>query len=166
MLTPDEIAAEPAGPELDAFVAYHLFGWRWFRSKLPEVAWCILQPPDSDGWKRAPWGRDAFAEVPITTVEEWRSLDRATDWNQCGWYCPDGRMPPQKRGVPKFSTDIAAAWSVVERFTPYVMVDARGDGRGKKWSCSVWVGGPELIGNGKTMPLAVCRAALLSVAGA
>jgi hypothetical protein len=91
----------------------------------------------------------------------------------CGWpVVPEGgsgcwasncslRPSPIIRAdaVPEYSSDIAQAWKVVERFRPYVKVDARGVG-GEPWVCSIWVGGPEIEGRGDTAPLAICRAAL------
>ena len=64
----------------------------------------------------------------------------------------------------RYSTDIAAAWQVVEKFRPYIKVDARGLGD-EEWVCSVWVGGPEIQGRGTTAPRAICRAALAAVRG-
>jgi hypothetical protein len=66
-----------------------------------------------------------------------------------------------------YSTDIAAAWEVVEKMRadgnePDVWVDGDGD-----WRCSVFVGEPpkEFSWYAPTAPLAICRAALLAVNG-
>lgn len=57
---------------------------------------------------------------------------------------------------PSFSTDIAAAWNVVERLKDrYFLLQYYGDG----WDCQI--GGTSRTGN--TVPLAICLAALKAV---
>lgn len=60
--------------------------------------------------------------------------------------------------LPNYSTDIAAAWQVVERFESHcTMNNVHGI-----WECYL----PDFaIGKDKTAPLAICRAALLAVMG-
>lgn len=95
------------------------------------------------------------------------------------WYGKDGDPRPMRLlPSPKFSTDIAAAWLVVEKLI------ARGDeftleriSLDKVWRAKVypftkdkgWAGGGyftssnDVAVNAKTAPLAICRAALLAV---
>lgn len=67
----------------------------------------------------------------------------------------------------RYSTDIAAAWEVVEKCVPYVKVDARGlstEAGHFRWVCQIWNGSSkEILGLAQTAPLAICRAALKAV---
>lgn len=76
--------------------------------------------------------------------------------------------------IPAFSTDIAAAWQVVERLMdgnlgcyldseflpcPKLVYDRRGF-----WACSLcWTHCYAVAAEGETAPLAICRCALLCV---
>ena len=73
------------------------------------------------------------------------------EWLVDDWYDPDAN-----REVPRYSTDIAAAWEVVgwlrERFGQFQLV------AGVEWHC--WAEHMDPWGSGDTAPLAICRAAL------
>lgn len=58
--------------------------------------------------------------------------------------------------VPEYSTEIAAAWQVIEKFENHCMLNnVHGI-----WECYF----PDNVkGEGETAPLAICRAALLSL---
>lgn len=66
--------------------------------------------------------------------------------------------------LPAYSTDIAAAWEVVEKLRAEWMIRVgTADLLGTPWKCVMWqrymtTGGP--FGEADTAPLAICRAAL------
>lgn len=70
-------------------------------------------------------------------------------------------------GIPRYSTEVAAAWEVVEKFAegatrrdvyPTIWWDKVGD----YWSCEL---GGKYLGTGNTAPLAICLAALKAMDG-
>lgn len=77
--------------------------------------------------------------------------------------------PNRVRDVPPYSTDIAAAWEVVEWLShnaEEVAVGHTNDG----WDCDIWFfqqleNNHAIHGTSETAPLAICRAALLAVMG-
>lgn len=73
--------------------------------------------------------------------------------------------------VPKYSTDIAAAWMVVERLNSKnislkldndpVNADEGSNSRGREWIAQFWnYGGVSQYGQSETAPHAICLAAL------
>lgn len=76
----------------------------------------------------------------------------------------DGRWP----WPPPYSTDVAAAWSVVEKLTDnqdgYCFDLYRGTfpDQPPEWVCATLRGRGMVVACGQTAPLAVCRAALLA----
>lgn len=60
--------------------------------------------------------------------------------------------------VPRYSTEIAAAWEVVERFLPMQLEFTIG-----KWECWSYAGEKLCSAEAGTAPLAICLAALKSV---
>lgn len=65
-------------------------------------------------------------------------------------------------GIPRYSTDIAAAWEVVKRLKNYnFYIRLFYDGR---YGCS-FTEPPRIIAWGNTAPLAICRAALKALKG-
>ena len=135
-MTRDEMLAMKAGRELDALVAEKVMGWR-----------------STKGWEDC-WATGAGP-----------------------YYWPgDGRMPV---GHAAFSTDIAPAWKVMEKmvengYCPAILSDDNGH-----WALSLdgWQNVPdgdepqditttflvEAALWADTVPLAICRAALLAV---
>ena len=125
------------------------------------------------GW--TPWGRNAWlkprhvpsADFPGTTYDEWDSKGphpglRPPDGSGVHYFCScaenGGRTDPHVE-IPPFSTDIAAAWMVVERMRElgwFFEVSAECD--------SQWVAyfDKERYASeaADTAPLAICRAAL------
>lgn len=114
-----------------------------------------------------------------------RELDAAVAEHVMGWKRGDpkyGDMPWYPPGIgrylgggrlnlPKFSTDIAAAWEVVERLAEFeindieVTVEIRNVAEG--WACWIHSGCEEIAeAREETAPLAICRAALLAMVGA
>lgn len=84
-LTPEQILAEPPGRVLDALVAEHVLGWRWWRSAKTGRR-CIYAPGKNPSWMQTP----ADGTEPL--VWEWDTVVQF---------------------LPDFSTDIAAAWDVL-----------------------------------------------------
>ena len=71
------------------------------------------------------------------------------------WNLPDG---DQRIYTPNFSTDIAAAWRVVEKMrSPDFRLNREGD-----WVCC-FGGTVAFCGDGDTAALAICRAALATL---
>lgn len=117
--TKEQVLAEPAGRQMDAWVSVHVFGQECFQSK-------------------SVFGTDDFY---IFNADA-------------------------SRVVPYYSTDIAAAWQVVEHMgaqsLPSLMQFPEVT---PKWRCGFW-NNSELgvhYTYGETAPLAICRAALLAV---
>jgi hypothetical protein len=133
-ITRDQVLGMAAGRELDSLVAEKVFGWR--RIKGPKF--------DYDGPVES---NDVL--IPPTIIDE----DEAF------------RMMPPKGAIPFFyfvhrgySTDIAAAWEVVEkslkdikRVTLYKMP-------GGTWCCKV----SDISCYDESAPVAICKAALLT----
>jgi len=124
--------AMEAGRELDALVAEKVFGWKWIRFRYelggaqgPEEA-IQVSPDDFPGY-----------------------------FDEDSYMADDGKYPRSyhPRGRPAYSTDIAAAWFVVERM--------RDD---KSWERFVWNLPGALSGIHSMLeqltPIAICRAAL------
>jgi hypothetical protein len=97
-------------------------------------------------------------------------LDDREDETQSRWFVPTGITPSGRVAViAHYSTDISAAWLVVERLRA---TGTRGWDIGldtadhDEWLCQVW-DDPEdnFIGSAtaSTAPLAICRAALAAV---
>lgn len=94
----------------------------------------------------------------LPVYEEGSTDDGLDGWS--GFVCPRCRRPSDMLDEPcakYYSTDIRAAWEVVEKFTSERWVEL-GNSRGG-WECLI--GGD--AGYAKNAPLAICRAALLAV---
>jgi hypothetical protein len=134
-MTRDEIFAEPAGPRLDAWVAEKVMG-------------CL--------------------------VHEEQGLGRIRYCCGCGYKRDRGEYPHgsdgydgsrSERDLPDYSTDIAAAWQVVEKFKQsgsFIQLWCGCSGPDAVWSARIhsW------IVTADTVPLAICQAALLAITGA
>lgn len=95
--------------------------------------------------------------------------------NQDGWRCVTHDRPIGSRGLPSFSTDIAAAWDVLEAmirhgYFPNLEYTHGGwrVGMGLSWQVGgVGTDGKEemvpIRHTAETIPLAICRAALLAM---
>jgi len=139
-VTRDEILNMPAGREMDALVAEKVMGW----SNVEKTTWSNYR---ADG-------------TPFGGGKEWRG----TPPNH------EAEFNPVLYPIKNYSTDIAAAWMVVEKIRPLfwstqVMVWDHSD---KYIVSCVYRGGhdePEKAINSEapTAPLAICRAALLAV---
>lgn len=155
-LTAEMIDAEPAGRRLDAWVAYHLFGWRW-RKHL--------------GWDDPPGVHTLLCDPPFFPNHDWLSdplRGFETGWKRKidgweNWFDLDGY-------VPHFSTTIAAAWTVTDKLPPRWLLAFDGKYHVRKTLCvthhsesgeATYAAMP--IASGETAPLAICCAALKSV---
>lgn len=80
--------------------------------------------------------------------------------------CPTGPRHSSSGGTNYYSTDIAAAWEVVEKVRDLVpaekfSVDWVSNNMTNKWQAGWWGGGvPVLVCGEDTAPLAICRVAL------
>jgi Phage ABA sandwich domain len=93
-----------AGRELDALIAEKLLGWRWFAVGAEKWIRVGLWPPE-DG-RHTRWNLPSSA-VDVTGREQ--EYKRFSEWYRCGSY---GNNPTT--GLPHYSSDIGAAWLVVE----------------------------------------------------
>lgn len=99
--------------KLDAEVAIEVFGWRWM-IHIGRRATAIIPPDNDPMW--ITWN---------CARPEWEPSDakaeRFSDWARMGGYRPhiENGMTwgPWAVGLPPFSTDIAAAWLVVQEIT-------------------------------------------------
>lgn len=145
-----------AGPELDAEVARVVFGWRRMEPKNPTHLRCFA---GKFGWVLMPPGQDHYGQ--------WKPAEPGTppapDWLD---------VLAEEETVPPYSTDIAAAWLVVERLREIglgVLIATERSG----WEVELTTT-PALYERGyrgcfrtdPTMPLVVCRAALVAFAEA
>jgi hypothetical protein len=140
-MTPEEIERMPAGRELDALIAEKVMGFKWRTSK--HSGYRYLFPPGH----RSNLFTDSIGNEPLYG-----------DWDDC---------------VPAYSTDIAAAWQVVEKLCADAhnfSFDSGAFGPGSDWQNKIdkWTvcfddyTTVEVHSYAPTMPLAICRAALLA----
>lgn len=134
------------GPELDALVAVLIFKWTW--AVFPEGRY--LLPPT----------HKYFNAVPRANLGDERFEQYWADQFAQG-YAPM---------VPPFSISIAAAWEVVEKFTPVgiaVHCCRRAEWGDARWRCIIAVSSrmaafpwSEVVASADTAPHAICLAAL------
>lgn len=156
-MTKKEIIIEPTGRRLDALVAYHILGWKWLEDNRSEQKIRIFRPPLPDGWGQP----NCFVEVH----EEWPS-NREPNWDWCG-------LTKGPFGLPHYSTDDGAAWTVVKAMSQWMFdikwgfVENLCIGQWQPLHINASAAG-FLVNFGsssalaETMPLAVCRAALIA----
>jgi len=104
--------------------------------------------------------RMSTEHLPVV-YEEGNTSDGKDGW--CGFVCPMCRRPSDMLDEPctqPYSTDISAAWEVVEKIRFMV-----GQGFDLCTSVGGWMAnfGGGVIGYGETPSLAICRAAMLAV---
>ena len=66
------------------------------------------------------------------------------------------------RVMPYYSTDISAAWQVVEKLVKRYVFDLYFDDVGDCWVCKLFDGQQEYKGYGQAAPEAICKAALIA----
>jgi hypothetical protein len=151
-LTHEQIDAMEAGREMDALVAELVMGWTEIH-KHDEMGWSGIGPngPSNNSWRTLPSTMKSISKNVCTfKMEKWPYAN-----------------------VRKYSTDIAAAWQVVERFDRRLVdIDIRSDTQddGELWGAGFIEyfeegEGFKAIGSAAadTAPLAICRAALKAV---
>ena len=122
--------------------------------------------------------RNEILNMPAGREMDALVAEKVMGWSR-GTYHSDGvdylRDPEgtSHLNVPQYSTDIAAAWQVVEKIrTKYPVIRiSTGDLMGKYWQCHMADAWREVsheddsdwFANAPTAPLAICRAALLAV---
>ncbi len=141
-----------AGPELDALVAEKVMGMVWYRD-----------------WPLNSEGAAINAGIPFLSYPG-RDIRLATD--------EDLKEKKDLNGIEEYSTDIAAAWEVVEKLNLMVMPVESASGKRWGWAAEqITVEkadlkkgsgyylevGTELWTHAETAPLAICRAALKAV---
>lgn len=158
------------GRELDALIAVRLFGWRWMRYPAPNNPSLLLTglfPPEAPDRICTANGYDQVWEPSN------EHAPRFSTWDTCAWW-EDGEF---QRGFPHYSTDIAAAWTVVERLTDPTRPDRCTfemrritDWEDPTWGYDVRFGRwgdptrqPDRIAWARTAPLAICLASLKAV---
>ena len=139
----------PAGRELDALVAEKVMGWKRRRivECYPGMVGVPLDDPRLDDYW---WTSD---NRPTNEIARDEGGGAVGECNECG----------KVYGAGSPSTDIAAAWTVVEKLRGCDQWPEIG-ATGRSWYCE-FEGEPGVIveGFGDTAPLAICRAALKAV---
>lgn len=143
-MTPEDIDKLEAGRELDALIAERVMGWKWCAS--PNT----FKP--GRPWRR--WLAEPYRNMPV-----W---DGVTEM-------PIDGLFDEESNVLYYSTDIAAAWEVVEKLRetwPVVLVTVGP----KHYDVEINTdkGSPShyrLVedAQAETLPLAICRAALKAI---
>lgn len=160
--TRDDILTLPAGRDLDALVAGRVLGWRWWRF---QPHWYTAELVDGkaaivSGASDKPPHR-YFAREPTNDP-------KLPQWDATPW---DGveELAVTGQGPPPYSTDIAAAWEVVEA------MHAKGEVLSLIYCCGDKPPWDKLryracfrhsdsFAVDDAAPLAICHAALLAVA--
>jgi hypothetical protein len=130
-----------AGRELDALVAEKVMGWKWQRHE------------DSKGW----WCETFHDPNGLKALVRDEKGTRESHW----W--PGGEMGA--RSMPSYSTEISAAWEVVEKMVgkrpAFFVMDRPVDVFSKEWRCAFDTSGAYSWAD--SAPFAICLAALKAV---
>lgn len=143
-----QIDALEAGRELDALVAQHVMGWKWYK----RVGRAVLLPPT--------WEID-FLYDPLDSTEglEREHIDGVrfgSSTNRQDW--DSSSFPP----FPKLSTTWDGAWLVWAKMPEAKALDEAGGLFSARFHCEWGAEGWEIgyYAVGDTAPLAICKAAL------
>jgi hypothetical protein len=159
-MTKDEILNMEAGREMDALIAISLFDWRWMKYPAPNMSdgtWLTgIFPPDKPGRWPVP---NFYNKIWVPSDDK---ANRFSNWDQSSWWDNDGKE--RNQGLPYYSTDIAAAWMVVEKITDpynmtYEMMDKMVNTKFGYW----WDQSRLWAMTAKEAAEAICRAALLAI---
>lgn len=138
-MTRDEILVEPAGVKFDAWIAEHIMGWN-IRKRLNThcVYEWVITPPKNSSY--APW-------YGIVDLYDQHTGEKQTrEW----WEV----YPP-----PKYTDDIALAWTVLEKMRNngmWALIDmAKFGGSTRVALCSH-------LAEANDAPLAICRASAIA----
>lgn len=126
------------GRELDALIAEKVMGWKWFsRSD-------FIRDPSDPGF--TPWEKRLYPPG-----------------FKCEWHVPPRGVQEMQFDIKPYSTDIAAAWEVVEKMEGVWDICSRARG----WVVGLAVrseGSDKIVyAEGGTAPHAICLAALRAV---
>ena len=120
------------------------------------------------------WSGDDMTRDEILKMSAGREMDAliAEKVTELSWIIFDGKDPAADELTPEYSTNIAVAWQVVEKmrekefefFAEWKTEKAVNRSNSQPWACF----SPEdetrpFDAAAETMPLAICRAALLAV---
>lgn len=160
-----DVAAIPVGPELDAAIAREVFG-----ITVVGIVPCSREPECGELEVSPHWGDTV--ERPVAHLGECACSELAEEGDDITL----GHLALLLNPVPSYSSDIAAAWQVVEKLRSQridVMVyqgerdiipEDLKDENDRRWECALWwsVDGDhrETTQYGDTAPEAICRAAL------
>lgn len=154
-----EQLAELAGRDLDAVVAVRVMGWEWLErlEDLYQRPRKVIYPPLGPDWIRFNYFWDKYSPAQPTT-------ERFSDWDEC---CKrvDGAT-----GMPRYSTDIAAAMEVVEKMRESWSVEIYCDFPDREWNVTFckrdpeaqWIQTDTHSVDSESLPEAICRAALIA----
>jgi hypothetical protein len=142
----NQIRQMPAGREMDKLIAEQVMGISMYHYDKGHPDNCYFMLLDADG-------------DPVLFAPRFRDAERKTEaeaWQDC----------------PCYSTDIAAAWQVVEKLTAdgwghkHHVYSKYAEMPGWQWTFMQSGKGPNSISGAEaeTAPLAICRAALLAIA--
>ncbi len=156
-LTREQIEQMPAGREMDGLIAEHILGFR--RSLYGEQV--VFESPEYQQRER-----DGLPTVTLGGVYSIRDAKGGRESVIAGNH-PKSGWPNTL--IDFYSTDIAAAWKVVEALEPrgyLVDITRRKDFTtgGFPYECEIWdtSAGPDRTAQADVAPLAICRAALLT----
>lgn len=112
----------------------------------------------------SPVTRDAGRELDALVAEKVMGWKPCVTQDHPGWVYFDSGAGGGKI-APAFSTDIAAAWEVVEKLSPRYAIRILNDATpGPSWCCEMAHGyGNDIEVEAETAPLAICRAALEAI---
>lgn len=138
-----------AGRELDALIAEKVMGWVWRRGE----HWDITSVPGDRQLHLLESDDEIRQQRPgeFTSIGDWPPQDGRIIWSH----------------MPAYSTDIAAAWLIVEErpqgWSLYTLCDIQQDD--EAWQCDLWrkskTGEFEYVSAiGSSAPHAICLAAL------
>lgn len=126
-----------SGRELDALVAERVMGWTWWDARVVSEYGLVTQPKTTTGY-------NTKVLMPPKARESSTAFLYENFAN--GYY-------------PAYSTDIVAAWQIVNRFKEQSMILNYGEDT-QKWECSFIVNGNRYWGVSSIVPIAICIAAL------
>lgn len=148
----------PAGRELDALVAEKVMG--------------LVPGKDFGEWPEHQWRRNAKGEIDYVEQGE-RHGGPVCDRCEFGYcqHCPgereEAKAHPCEIEPDDYSTDIAAAWQVVERLLTMdpERIQFSIESRYPEWTVNTWCRAEDnnVCVVAETAPLAICRAALRAV---
>lgn len=153
MMTKEQIENFPAGRDLDALIMEWVFGWKWFR--VVDVA--VLVPPAvAEDWLQH---NSLYTPIDSPGKLEREHID--------GVWFSKTNMPDPYFVSKKCHGDVfwlinhiaQTHWWLIK--SPFQKNEIMWFAGITPHSTSGWNGRPDFIGDGSTMALAVCRAALM-----